>query len=90
MGASFRVMGAHPLEQADVPAALFSRRILLWSAIWLAVNFVAGILGLGAGPGVQLIAWQAHIGGYLAGLLLVGPFDAVARRIWHGRQEPAT
>jgi membrane associated rhomboid family serine protease len=22
-----------------------------------------------------LIAWQAHLGGYLAGLLLSGPFD---------------
>jgi membrane associated rhomboid family serine protease len=87
MGASFRVIGPNPLQQADVPASLFSRRILLWSAIWLIVNAVAGILGLGAGPGVQLIAWQAHIGGYFVGLLLVGPFDALSRRRHKG--EPA-
>jgi len=24
---------------------------------------------------VQLIAWQAHLGGYAAGLLLIGLFD---------------
>lgn len=87
MGASFRLIGPIPLQQVDRPAPLFSRRILVWSAIWLVVNIVAGSLGLGAGPGVQLIAWQAHIGGYFAGLLLVGPFDALARRIWPGRQE---
>jgi membrane associated rhomboid family serine protease len=89
MGASFRVIGPRPLQQANVPASLFSRRILLWSAIWLGVNFVAGVLGLGAGPGVQMIAWQAHIGGYVVGLLLVDPFDALARRFGHHRDEPA-
>jgi membrane associated rhomboid family serine protease len=89
MGASFRVIGPRPLEQAAVPAPLFSKRILLWSAVWLGVNLVAGVLGLGAGPGIQLIAWQAHIGGYFAGLLLVGPFDTLARRFRHANEEPA-
>lgn len=87
MGAAFRLMGPNPLEQASVPAPLFSRRILVWSAIWLGVNFIVGSLGLGAGPGVQLIAWQAHIGGYLAGLLLVDPFEALTPR--HRNEEPA-
>lgn len=87
MGAAFRIMGPRPLEQAIVPASLLSRRILSWSAVWLGVNFIAGVLGLGAGPGVQLIAWQAHIGGYLAGLLLVDPFEWLTRR--HRNEEPA-
>ncbi|MGA9796447.1 MAG: rhomboid family intramembrane serine protease [Rhizomicrobium sp.] len=87
MGASFRVMGPNPREQAQVPASLLSRRILLWSAIWLAVNVIVGVLGVGAGPGIQLIAWQAHIGGYLMGLLLVGPFDALVRWAGHSGQE---
>jgi membrane associated rhomboid family serine protease len=34
-------------------------------------------LGQGAG---QEIAWQAHIGGFLAGLLLFNAFDPVAPR----------
>jgi membrane associated rhomboid family serine protease len=87
MGAAFRVMGPRPLEQAAVPAPLLSKRILSWSAVWLGVNFVAGMLGLGAGSAVQVIAWQAHIGGYLAGLLLVDPFEALTRR--HRNEEPA-
>ena len=41
----------------------------------------AGVTGFGTGAGVHLVAWQAHIGGYFAGLLLAGPFD-----IWHNRK----
>lgn len=61
-------------------APIFSRRILEWSALWIAINVVAGVTGWGTGPGVQLVAWQTHIGGYIAGLVLAGPFDALRFR----------
>jgi membrane associated rhomboid family serine protease len=81
MAAAFRLigregdafMGPQPL------APVFSRRMLIWSAVWIGLNIAAGISGMGAGPGIQLIAWQAHLGGYLAGLLLSGLFDPVNR-----------
>ena len=41
---------------------------------------VAGYLGIGMDGQLRLIAWQAHIGGYFAGLLLVEPCDALIRR----------
>jgi membrane associated rhomboid family serine protease len=53
--------------------------VLLWSGVWILLNVVAGLTGFGTGPGVQLVAWQAHIGGYVAGLLLVQPFDGIRR-----------
>ncbi len=56
-------------------APLFSRQVLTFSAVWLAVNFAAGVIGLGAWGTLQYIAWQDHMGGYLAGLLLAAPFD---------------
>lgn len=77
MGAAFRLMLAPPGERL---APLFSRPILIWSGIWLGVNLVAGVLGLGVGDRLQVVAWEAHMGGYFAGLLLIGPLDAWRRR----------
>jgi membrane associated rhomboid family serine protease len=64
-------------------APILSARILVWSIIWLLINLAVGVTGIGAAPGSgpQLIAWQAHMGGYIAGLLLAGPFDALAFRV---------
>ena len=41
----------------------------------------AGLTGLGVGGEAGLIAWQAHLGGYLAGLFLAGPFDKLRPRL---------
>jgi membrane associated rhomboid family serine protease len=41
------------------------------------INFVAGVTGIGTGPGLQVVAWQAHLGGFFAGLLLAGLFDPI-------------
>jgi membrane associated rhomboid family serine protease len=73
------VMG--PARARPPMAPIFSPRILQWSALAIAIFVLAGVTGLGAGPGVQLIAWQAHIGGYLAGLFLAGPFDELRSRL---------
>lgn len=81
MAAAFRLIGRDggPGISPEPPAPLFSRRIVLWSAIWIVLNIVAGLTGIGAGPGLHLIAWQAHLGGFVAGLLLTGPFDPLNR-----------
>lgn len=58
-------------------APLFSRPIIVFTAIWMIGNFVAGATGLGlATPGAS-VAWVAHIGGYFAGLLGITAFDRV-------------
>ena len=75
MGASFRMIGnSGQYGGHGGVAPLFSRRIVTWTAVWVGVNVLAGVTGLGAGTEVRLVAWQAHLGGYFAGLLLVGPF----------------
>jgi len=56
-------------------AALVDARILIFLAVWLGVNL---LFGLGAAPLIgenQSVAWQAHIGGFFAGLFLFGLFD---------------
>jgi membrane associated rhomboid family serine protease len=78
MGAAFRLLGRDGggVFRPQPIAPVLSRQILLMSAVWVVINIVAGVTGLGTGgSGVQLIAWQAHLGGYAAGLLLAGIFD---------------
>lgn len=82
MGAAFRLLGRDGggVFRPQPMAPILSRQILMVSAVWAFINVVAGITGLGTpGPGVQLIAWQAHLGGYTAGLLLAGIFDPLPR-----------
>jgi membrane associated rhomboid family serine protease len=70
---------------ARVPAlsllnALRNRRVLGFLAVWFGVNIIFGIgsIAIGGTEGVS-IAWQAHIGGFLAGLMLFSLFDPVPR-----------
>lgn len=78
MGAGIRVVWlTDPLGRREgwplLP--LKSRQVWTFSLFWVAANVLTGFTGLGALPGLELVAWQAHIGGYLAGLLLAGPLD---------------
>lgn len=59
--------------------SILSTRMLVWTAFFVGINLFAGLTGMGTGDEVQLVAWQAHIGGYAAGLLLVHPFDRLVR-----------
>jgi membrane associated rhomboid family serine protease len=84
MAAALRMLpGQAPWAQpGSAPLApLFSRQLLVFTAIWAAINW-AGSKGFMIGPSPEsgAIAWQAHLGGYIAGLLLVGPFDALRPR----------
>jgi membrane associated rhomboid family serine protease len=74
-----QVPWAHPSEAPLAP--LFSRQILVFTVLWAAINLLTGITGLGMGGESGLVAWQAHLGGYAAGLLLCGPFDSLRPRI---------
>jgi membrane associated rhomboid family serine protease len=71
---------------ARVPAqslwrALRDRRVVGFLAIWFGVNIVFGMGSIAIGAEGVSVAWQAHIGGFLAGLLLFFLFDPVPRAI---------
>ena len=56
-------------------AALTDKRVVVVTVVFLVANILA-VFGLGS-VGESGIAWEAHIGGYFAGLLTFGFFDAV-------------
>ncbi|MCH9809346.1 MAG: rhomboid family intramembrane serine protease [Alphaproteobacteria bacterium] len=59
--------------------ALRDRRVLAITAIWLALNAITalGIPGISEGDSV---AWEAHLGGYMAGFFCFGYFDQTPRK----------
>jgi membrane associated rhomboid family serine protease len=70
---------------ARVPAlpllrALRDPRVIGFLAVWFGVNIIFGLGSLGLGTDGASVAWQAHIGGFFAGLLLFSLFDPIPRR----------
>ena len=64
------VFSGSPLS---VPESLRLRGVLVFLVIWMAVNALTSLTG--AVPGVSgQIAWEAHVGGFLAGFLGLGLF----------------
>jgi membrane associated rhomboid family serine protease len=64
---------------APLTVALRNPRVVAFLAVWFAVNL---LFGLGSVPFLgegQSVAWDAHLGGFLAGLLLFSSFDPVQR-----------
>jgi membrane associated rhomboid family serine protease len=55
-------------------------RLLLFLAAWMGFNALFGLGAVSFGEEGQQLAWQAHIGGFVAGLVLFGAFDPVRAR----------
>jgi membrane associated rhomboid family serine protease len=80
---SFR-RGVDADAAAQVPAqplirALRDPRVLGFLAVWFGINIVFGLGSIAVGSDGASVAWQAHIGGFFAGLLLFSLFDPVPR-----------
>jgi membrane associated rhomboid family serine protease len=69
---------AYRQPASPLMATLRNPRFLIFLGTWIGVNalFGLGSLPMGQGAG-QEVAWQAHIGGFIAGLLLFNAFDPV-------------
>ncbi len=67
---------------ARVPAlsltrALRNPRVLGFLGVWFGVNIIFGVGSIAIGNDGATVAWQAHMGGFFAGLLLFSLFDPV-------------
>ena len=68
---------AYLVPAAPLSVALRDPRILIFLLAWFGLNLLFGIGSVSLPGGEQSIAWQAHIGGFVAGLLLFSLFDPV-------------
>jgi membrane associated rhomboid family serine protease len=73
MGGAVRLIDGHGRI-----GRLGGRTVALMTAGWIIVNVALGLTGLTPGAGAVPVAWEAHITGYFAGLLLIGPFGVLA------------
>lgn len=60
-------------------AVLRNRSAMTFIGIWFAMNLLFGLSGSGLGEEGARIAWEAHLGGFLAGLLLFPILDPIKK-----------
>jgi membrane associated rhomboid family serine protease len=72
---------AYRVPARSLAGTLRDPRFLLFLAVWFGLNalFGTGTVSF-AGEAGQQIAWQAHVGGFVAGLILFKAFDPIAAR----------
>jgi membrane associated rhomboid family serine protease len=70
IGASSRIAGVRGLNGGIVP--LTDSRVLSSAAVWIGINLATALLPLLPGGQGMVIAWQAHVAGYLFGVLVIG------------------
>jgi membrane associated rhomboid family serine protease len=74
---SFRAVSVEDWRKPARPLveALRDRRVLGFLLAWFAVNLIFGLTNAGGSVQSGAIAWEAHIGGFLFGLLAFRFFD---------------
>lgn len=71
---------AYSVPARPLMEALSDRRVLTFILVWFGLNFLFGMWSAPiAGEGVS-IAWQAHVGGFIAGLILFPLLDPIKPR----------
>lgn len=70
---------AYRVAAVPLAAALRDRRILAFLAAWFGLNALSAFASAPIVGANQVIAWEAHVGGFLAGLLAFAAFDPVPK-----------
>lgn len=71
--------GAGQIEALSLGQVFTNPRALTFLGVWVGVTILAGAGGIMAPAGAS-IAWEAHLGGFAAGILIFGLFDRPRRR----------
>lgn len=75
MGGAARLIGGH-----GRPGPMFSKAVTGMGMAWIFVNLIMAFTGgaLIPGAGDAGVGWEAHLAGFAAGVLLIGPFGWLA------------
>ena len=68
---------AYRIPAPSLSQTLANPRALIFIAVWFAINIIFGVQGILTAGDSASIAWQAHIGGFLAGLFFFKLLDPV-------------
>ena len=69
---------AYELPALPLGEVLRDRRVMTFLVVWFVMNLATGLAGSSLGIADATIAWEAHIGGFLVGLLGFPLFDRKA------------
>ncbi len=76
---------SYRVPAAPLSVALREPQVLAFLVIWFGINALFGIGSLSITGGDETVAWQAHIGGFVAGLICFALFDPVPAAADAGR-----
>lgn len=68
------------IPRSSIMQALTDRRVIMASAVFIGLNLIT-MIGVSLIGEAGAIAWEAHLGGYIFGLLTFGAFDRAAHNI---------
>jgi membrane associated rhomboid family serine protease len=74
-----RELEPHERPRQSLRIFLADKRVLMFLGVWFGVNLVTGLASGSLGVTSAAIAWEAHVGGFLAGLALFPLLDPVPR-----------
>ena len=66
-----------PLQ--TIPELMRNRTAVVFLVIWLVTNFLFGVIALPLGAEATSVAWDAHLGGFIAGFFLLPLLDRARR-----------
>ncbi len=74
-GFSLDASGTYHAPALPLVKTFRDRRTLRFILLWLAINIVTGLAGVPLGLGEGSIAWEAHVGGFITGLVVFSWVD---------------
>jgi membrane associated rhomboid family serine protease len=65
------------IPAAPLLTAFRNPRVVAFLVVWFGLNLLFGLGSIPIGGAEQSVAWEAHLGGFAAGLLLFSVFDPI-------------